>query len=91
MTFVETTAGLSGTAIGASETVQLRDVTVEPGEQRERVTWSQTITKPMRLNLDFEVTVDGDRLQGYSRAGRLPRSAVDGSRIPNGREGEDVD
>jgi hypothetical protein len=36
----------------------------------------------MRLNLDFDVVVecDGDRLIGHSRAGRLPRSAVHGTR-----------
>jgi hypothetical protein len=34
----------------------------------------------MRLNLDFDVLVDGDRLTGHSKAGRLPRSAVTGTR-----------
>jgi hypothetical protein len=34
----------------------------------------------MRLNLDFDVVVDGDRMSGHSRAGRLPRSAVTGVR-----------
>jgi hypothetical protein len=30
----------------------------------------------MRLNLNFDVVVIGDRLTGHSRAGPLPRSAV---------------
>jgi hypothetical protein len=34
----------------------------------------------MRLNLDFDVVVDGDHMSGHSRAGRLPRSAVEGVR-----------
>jgi hypothetical protein len=34
----------------------------------------------MRLNLEFDVVVDGDQLTGHSRAGRLPRSAVTGNR-----------
>jgi hypothetical protein len=34
----------------------------------------------MRLNLTFEVVVNGDVMTGYSRAGRLPRSEVTGSR-----------
>jgi hypothetical protein len=34
----------------------------------------------MRLNLDFDVVVDGDRLIGHSRAGRLPRSVATGVR-----------
>ena len=46
----------------------------------QRVTWKQSVTKPMRLNLEFDVVVDGDRLTGHSRAGRLPRSAVTGVR-----------
>ncbi|MGW7492395.1 hypothetical protein [Streptomyces sp. NPDC054786] len=37
--------------------------------------WS---TKPLRLNLSFAVTVDGDTLSGTSRAGRLPASKVTG-------------
>ena len=66
----------SGTATLKGETVPLRDIVVAG----QRVTWSQSVTKPMRLNLDFDVTVDGDHLTGHSRAGRLPRSAVTGVR-----------
>ena len=68
--------GITGTAKGKSETVPLRDIVVVG----QRVTWRQSVTKPMRLNLEFDVVVDGDRLTGYSKAGRLPRSAVTGVR-----------
>jgi hypothetical protein len=37
----------------------------------------------MRLNLDFDVVVDGETLYGHSRAGRLPRTTVTGTRRPN--------
>jgi hypothetical protein len=47
----------------------------------ERVTWSQAITKPLRLNLDFDVVVTADEMRGHSRAGRLPQSAVTGRRV----------
>jgi len=67
---------LVGTAAGAHETVPLRNVVVD-GDQ---LTWSQLITKPMRLNLDFHVTIGGDALTGTSKAGRLPRSKVTGVR-----------
>lgn len=30
-----------------------------------RVTWRQSVTKPMRLNLDFDVVVGDDRLAGH--------------------------
>jgi hypothetical protein len=46
----------------------------------ERVTWRQRITRPMRLNLAYDVTVTGDTLAGHSRVGRLPRTAVTGER-----------
>ena len=65
-----------GTATLKGETVPLRDIVVAG----QRVTWRQSVTKPMRLNLEFDVVVDGDRLAGHSKAGRLPRSAVTGVR-----------
>jgi hypothetical protein len=71
---------LTGTAAGSAETVPLRDVRVAPADAGLRVTWSQTITTPMRLHLDFDVVVDGDRMTGRSRAGRLPGTAVTGTR-----------
>jgi hypothetical protein len=67
---------ITGTATGKGETVPLRDIVVAG----QRVTWRQSVTKPMRLNLEFDVVVDGNRLTGHSRAGRLPRSAVTGER-----------
>ena len=75
-TFTDESGIVTGTAAGKGETVALRDITVAA----QRVTWRQSVTKPMRLNLDFDIVVDGDRLTGYSRAGRLPRSAVTGER-----------
>ncbi len=54
----------------------LREVTAEG----DRVTWKQAVTRPLRLNLAFDVTVDGDALHGVSRAGRLPSSRVTGVR-----------
>lgn len=75
-TFTDYSGVLNGTATGQGETVVLRDITVAA----QRVTWRQSVTKPMRLNLDFDVVVDGDRLTGHSKAGRLPRSPVTGVR-----------
>ncbi|WP_127358615.1 hypothetical protein [Actinacidiphila soli] len=67
---------LTGVAHGAGEEVTLGDVVLDG----DRLTWKQAITKPMRLNLAFDVTVDGDTLTGTSRAGRLPASKVTGRR-----------
>jgi hypothetical protein len=67
---------LTGTAHGAGEEVPLSDVALDG----DRLTWKQAITKPLRLNLAFVVTVDGETLTGTSKAGRLPASKVTGQR-----------
>ncbi|MCK0173012.1 MULTISPECIES: hypothetical protein [Mycobacteriaceae] len=80
---------LAGHACGSSETVPLRDIEVSDDAGVQRVRWRQTVTKPMRLHLEFDVEVSGDRLTGHSRAGRLPRSAVTGvRRTPEQKETE---
>ncbi|MET9496180.1 hypothetical protein [Streptomyces sp. NPDC006552] len=71
-------AGHSGVAHGAGEEVPLRDVVLAG----DRLTWKQSVTRPLRLNLSFDVTADGDTLHGTSRAGRLPASKVHGRRRP---------
>ncbi|MEV6073061.1 hypothetical protein AB0L82_41515 [Nocardia sp. NPDC052001] len=67
---------LSGTAQGAGEQVPLRDLALN-GDQ---LTWKQAVTKPMRLNLAFAVTIEGETLSGTAKAGRLPASKVIGQR-----------
>lgn len=79
MTFIDD-GNLTGVAEGQSEETPLRDLRVEAGETQDHVTWAQTITKPMRLELLFDVTVRGDEMTGHSRAGRLPKSVVTGAR-----------
>lgn len=68
-----------GTAVDlkSGELVALTDVTV----RGDAVTYRQSITKPMRLHLVFDLTVDGDRLSGKAKAGRLPGSKVSGDRV----------
>jgi hypothetical protein len=79
--FLDADGTLTGTARGTDETVPLRDVRAAPVDAGLRVTWSQTITAPLRLHLDFDVVVEGDRMAGRSRAGRLPGTAVTGTRV----------
>ncbi|MDG4818733.1 hypothetical protein O7628_24910 [Micromonospora sp. WMMD956] len=78
--FTEADGVITGTASTTSETVPLSTVVCAGS----RVTWQQSVTRPMRLNLDFDVVVDGQTLSGHSRAGRLPRTAVTGIRRPTG-------
>jgi hypothetical protein len=75
-TFIETVGAQSGSATPKDGTVPLRDLAVDG----TRATWRRSVTKPLRLNLDFDVVVDGDHMSGHSRAGRLPRTVVTGVR-----------
>jgi hypothetical protein len=78
--FVERDGVIVGSAAGKAETVTLTDIAVGDHDGGQRATWRQTVTKPMRLKLEFDVLVQGDRFNGHSHAGRLPRSAVTGER-----------
>ncbi|PWR07343.1 hypothetical protein DKT68_19940 [Micromonospora acroterricola] len=78
--FEEQDGVMRGSATGAGETTPLTDIVVHDDPTGQRVTWRQSITKPLRLNLDYDVTVNGDALSGESRAGRLPRTRVSGER-----------
>ncbi len=73
---------LVGAAQDRNTVIPLHDIATEPGPQAEttRITWRQSITKPLRLDLHFDVVVAGDTITGFSKAGRLPRSAVRGER-----------
>lgn len=68
---------IAGSAKSAAEAVPL----INPVRDGNRLTWTQLITKPMRLNLKFDVTFDGDTLTGTSKAGMLPTSKVTGTRV----------
>ncbi|MEU4521592.1 hypothetical protein AB0F52_23130 [Amycolatopsis sp. NPDC024027] len=71
---------VTGTAVRAGEQTTPENVVRTATADGERVTWRQGITKPMRLNLEDDVTVTGDTLAGHSRAGRFPRTPVTGER-----------
>jgi hypothetical protein len=67
---------ISGTARSDDETVDFIDAVADG----DRLTWSQDVTTPMKLTLKFAVTVDGDAMNGTSKAGLFPASKVYGSR-----------
>ncbi|MFI0239923.1 hypothetical protein [Streptomyces sp. NPDC016845] len=69
-------SGITGSAHGAGQEVPLTEVSLTG----DRLSWKQAVTRPMRLNLVFAVTVDGSTMSGTSRAGRLPASKVSGVR-----------
>jgi len=76
-TFVEADGTISGEATSKDETVAIRDVSVN-GDQ---VVWLQDVTTPMKLTLKFDVVIDGDTMTGTSKAGFLPASSLQGSRV----------
>ena len=80
MTFRDDNGTYQGEAESKTETTPLLDLDVQSGATEDHVTWSQTITTPMRLQLAFDVTVRGTQMTGHSRAGRLPRTTVTGVR-----------
>jgi hypothetical protein len=69
---------LHGVARSGGEEAALTDLALDGN----RLTWAQSITKPLRLNLAFDLIVDGDEMTGKSKAGRLPSSKVTGRRVP---------
>jgi len=68
---------IEGTATQGEETVELLNLVVAGGN----LFWSMRVSKPMRLNLKFEVAVDGDRMIGIAKAGILPASKLTGRRV----------
>ncbi len=67
---------IQGKATQGEETVEF----LNPVLQDNKLTWSLRITKPMRLNLKFEVAADGDHMTGIAKAGVLPASKLTGKR-----------
>jgi hypothetical protein len=72
----ETAGVLSGIARSNKETVEFIDPTIID----DTMTWTQKVTKPMRLNLAFNIALTGDSFTGTAKAGRLPASNVTGTR-----------
>ncbi|WP_315796035.1 DJ-1/PfpI family protein [Paenibacillus sp. BIC5C1] len=68
---------IQGTATQGDETIAF----LNPVLCDNKLTWTLPITKPMRLNLKFEVTVDEDQMSGTAKAGLLPSSKLTGKRI----------
>jgi hypothetical protein len=83
LTLAYTAGVLHGTAGGRGETVPLRDLAAIAEPDGVRLTWQQSVTRPMRLNLSFDVVATAVAIAGFSKAGRLPRSTVTGVREPS--------
>jgi len=63
-------------SVDSGEEYELTDITVEGND----VTWHQAVTTPMKLNLECNVTIDGDTLSGKAKAGMFPAVNITGER-----------
>lgn len=80
---ISTKDGLvKGTANQGGDVVEF----VNPVISGNRMTWSQRVTKPLSLNLKLEVTVNRNSMVGIAKAGLLPPSKVEGTRLEHTNE-----
>nr|WP_154894186.1 DJ-1/PfpI family protein [Paenibacillus xylanexedens] len=68
---------IRGTATQDGETVEL----IHPRDQGDKLVWDLRVSKPMKLQLHFEVNVQGDVMTGTAKAGFLPASKLTGHRL----------
>ncbi|MEO2257509.1 DJ-1/PfpI family protein [Paenibacillus amylolyticus] len=68
---------IRGTATQDGETVEL----IHPRDQGDKLVWDLRVSKPMKLQLHFEVIVQGDVMSGTAKAGLLPASKLTGHRL----------
>ncbi|MBE7680227.1 DJ-1/PfpI family protein [Paenibacillus sp. P13VS] len=68
---------IRGTATQDGETVEL----IHPRDQGDKLVWDLRVSKPMKLQLHFEVIVQGDVMTGTAKAAFLPASKLNGHRL----------
>ena len=71
---------ITGVGSNEEESVDFFDVVADGN----RLTWSQAVSKPMKLTLKFDVTVDGEAMAGTAKAGIFPASKLEGTRSAEG-------
>ena len=59
---------LKGISHGEKEKLVLKDLQ----QQADRLQWYQSITKPLRMELVFDVVVNGDDMTGTAKGGPMP-------------------
>lgn len=71
---------LTARARGQGQDIPITDMILVEHPGGQHLTWTQSVTRPLRLTLQFEVLVADDTMEGTARAGRLPASRVSGTR-----------
>jgi hypothetical protein len=67
---------LKGISRGEKEQLVLQDLR----QEGERLQWYQSITRPLRMDLVFDVTISGDDMAGTAKGGPMPAGKVSGRR-----------
>ena len=68
---------LQGISRGEKEELVMQDLQLAG----DRLSWYQSITRPMRMNLVFDVVTDGDDMTGTAKGGPMPAGKVSGRRV----------
>jgi hypothetical protein len=77
LVFAQAGGGWDGTAIAADgEETGLVNLVVNGND----VSWEQTVTKPMKLNVTVNITIDGDNFTGKAKPGMFPAVNMTGTR-----------
>jgi hypothetical protein len=69
-------SALTGTDAGSTGTWELKEGKVS-GNQ---LSWAADITKPMPMRIETEVTVDGDKMDGFIKAGSFGKYKLTGTK-----------
>lgn len=72
---------LRGVSRGEKEQLVLQDLR----QEGDRLSWYQSITRPLRMDLVFDVVVNGDDMAGTAKGGPMPAGKVSGRRDPAAR------
>jgi len=64
-------------SLESGEVSMLSDV----AQDGNRLTWKQSISKPMQMHVTFDVTIDGERFAGKAKPGMFPAAKVTGRRV----------
>jgi hypothetical protein len=67
---------VTGTATQGTETVPF----VDPVKAGDRLQWTQSITKPLKMTVKFDLQCFGDTVSGTAKPGIFPSAKVIGQR-----------
>lgn len=67
---------IEGTATQGEEVVPFENVVREGN----RLRWALRVTRPFKMHIRYDVTIEGDKMAGTAKAGIFPTSKLSGER-----------